>query len=365
MKTTLFAAAFGLSALFLLTPAAVAQAPTAEKFVSTVATSDMFEIQSGTLAEQKAQNDDVKSFGEQMVEDHTKTSDELKELITDKEMTVELPTKLDDEHQAKLNKFQGLSGAEFDKQYMKTQVNAHQKAVSLFENYARSGDNEDLKEWAEDTLPTLKDHLEEAKEINQELGQVAEADTKKSDETAMNDRDTMAVARDEDAAKVQDKDQVVTEDQAKDKEVRKSKINYVTRQTPNDWSAQALIGRTVENTNGDNLGEINNVIINERGGVVAVVIGVGGFLGIGEKDVGVPFDALEFRTEAEMDRADDTAAKDTEARRADAREARFDAEHGDIVIVLTTTKEDLETAPDFAWLDEQDADSVKREQVVR
>jgi putative membrane protein len=365
MKTTLFAAAFGLSVPFLLTSAAVAQAPTADKFVSTVAISDMFEIQSGKLAEQKAQNDDVKSFGEQMVEDHTKTSDELKELISDKEMKVELPTTLDDEHQAKLEKLQGLSGAEFDKQYMKTQVNAHQKAVSLFENYAASGDNEDLKEWAEDTLPTLKEHLEEAKEINQELGQVAEADTKKSGDKAMTDDQTMTVARDEDAAKAKDNDKVVAKDQVKDKEVRKSKINYVTRQTANDWSAEALIGRTVENTNGDNLGEINNVIINEKGDVVAVIIGVGGFLGIGEKDVGVPFEALEFRTEAEMERTDDSAARDTEERRADAREARFDAEHSDIVIVLTTTKEDLEAAPDFAWLGEQDADSVKREQVVR
>ena len=45
----------------------------------------------------------------------------------------------------------------------------------------------------------------------------------------------------------------------------------------------------------ENLGEINNVIINEKGDVVAAIIGVGGFLGIGEKNVGVPFDALEFR----------------------------------------------------------------------
>jgi putative membrane protein len=364
MRTTLFAAAFGLSAPFLLTSAAAAQAPATEKFVSTVAISDMFEIQSGKLAEQKAQNDDVKSFGEEMVEDHTETSDELKDLIADKNIKAELPTKLDEEHQAKLDKLQGLSGAQFDKEYMKTQVKAHQKAVSLFETYAASGDNEDLREWAEDTLSKLKEHLEEAKEIDRELGRVAEAGTETSGDKATKDRDTMAVVRDQDA-KAKDNDETAARDQAKDKPVRKSKIDYVTRQTPNDWSAQALIGRTVENANGDNLGEINNVIINEKGDVVAVIIGVGGFLGIGEKDVGVPFEALEFRAEAEMERAADGTAKDDEERRADAREARFDAEHSNIVIVLATTKEDLEAAPDFAWLDEQDADSVKREQVVR
>jgi putative membrane protein len=364
MRTTFFAAAIGLSVPFLLTSAAAAQAPTTENFVNTVAISDMFEIESGKLADQKAQNDDVKSFGEQMVEDHTETSDDLRELIKDQDIKVELPTKLDNEHQAKLDKLKGLSGAQFDKQYMKTQVNAHQKAVALFEKYASSGENEDLKEWAEDTLPTLKEHLEEAKEINQELDQVAEADTKKSGDKAMTDDQTMAVARDDDRANPKDNDKAVAESQVKDKQVRKTKINYVTRQAPNDWSAEALIGRTVENTNGDNLGEINNVIINEKGDVVAVIIGVGGFLGIGEKDVGVPFEALEFRTEAEMNRAEDDAAEEPE-QRADARNARFDAEHDDILIVLATTKEDLEAAPDFAWLDEQDTDSVKREQVVR
>ena len=71
------------------------------------------------------------------------------------------------------------------------------------------------------------------------------------------------------------------------------------------------IGRTVENANGDNLGEINNVIINEKGDVVAVVIGVGGFLGIGEKNVGVPFDELDFKTaEAMKDRTDNATRED-------------------------------------------------------
>ena len=54
-----------------------------------------------------------------------------------------------------------------------------------------------------------------------------------------------------------------------------------------------MISKTVQNTGGQSLGEINNVILNEKGKVVAVTIGVGGLLGLGEKDVGVPFDALK------------------------------------------------------------------------
>ena len=121
----------------------------------------------------------------------------------------------------------------------------------------------------------------------------------------------------------------------------------------------------MENSNGDNLGEINNVIINEKGNVVAAVIGVGGFLGIGEKNVAVPFDALDFRTvdPAENRRAETRDEKAEQNR--DAAEARFDSEHEDMHIVLNTTKEDLEAAPEFAWLDEQGANRTQDERTVR
>jgi putative membrane protein len=339
MRRELTAAALALSAAILLTtPTSAAQAPTTENFVKTVAISDVFEIQSGQLAAEKAQNDDVQSFGKQMTDDHTETSDDLKELIEDEDIKVELPSELDDQHQAKLDKLKGLSGNQFEKEYVRMQIDAHQKAVALFESYAAAGENDDLKEWAGDTLPTLKEHLEEAQNLKAAVDQTAQAeDSKKSDDAAARD-DKTAAATDEDTKKP----------------ARKSNIKYLTRQAPTDWTAEALIGRTVENSNGDNLGEINNVIINEKGDVVAVVIGVGGFLGIGEKNVGVPFDALDFRTvDPAEGRADKTKEEKAEQKNESA-EARFDSEHGDMHIVLNTTKDDLEAAPEFAWLDEQD-----------
>ena len=290
MRRDLIAVAVGLS--FPLNPLAfAAQAPITEDFVKTVAISDMFEIQSGQLAAEKAQNGDVKSFGQEMVDDHSKTSGELKELIKDEDIKVELPAKLDDEHQTKLDKLNGLSGNQFDKTYVQMQVNAHEKAVSLFEAYAAAGENDDLKDWAEDTLPKLKEHLKEANDLNVKVDQVVEAPKKTGDRPVG--------------------DNAVAEENAEAKPVQKSNIKYITRQAPSDWTAEALIGRTVENANGDNLGEINNVIINEKGDVVAVVIGVGGFLGIGEKNVGVPFNELDFKTaEAMKDRTDNTTREE-------------------------------------------------------
>jgi predicted outer membrane protein len=352
MRRDLIAVAVGLSAPFLLNPAAfAAQAPITEDFVKTVAISDMFEIQSGQLAAEKAQNGDVKSFGQEMVDDHSKTSADLKELIKDEDIKVELPGKLDDEHQAKLDKLNGLSGNQFDKTYVQMQVKAHEKAVSLFQAYAAAGENDDLKDWAEDTLPTLKEHLEEANDLASKVDQLAESkDANKSDDRATHDSDTVTL----------------NDEGAKAKPVQTSNIKYVTRQTPTDWTAEALIGRTVENVNGDNLGEINNVIINEKGDVVAVVIGVGGFLGIGEKNIGVPFDDLDFKTaEAMKDRTDNATREEKAGQKTDAMAARFDTEHQDIRIVLNTTKEDLEAAPAFAWLDEQNSENAKRERVVQ
>ena len=118
-------------------------------------------------------------------------------------------------------------------------------------------------------------------------------------------------------------------------------------------------------TQGDNLGEINNVIINEKGDVVAVVIGVGGFLGIGEKNVGVPFDALDFRTVDPAENARTNRRMKRPSRRRTAMAARFDSEHEYMHIILNTTKEDLEAAPAFAWLDEQGSDSAKDQPVAR
>lgn len=350
MRRDVIAVAIGLSAPFFLTSAALAaQAPTTADFVQTVAMSDMFEIESGRLAAQKAENVDVKSFGQHMVDDHSKTSKQLKQLVDDEDIKAELPAKLDGDHQAKLDKLKALSGTRFDKDYVQVQVNAHEKAVALFESYAAAGENDDLKKWADDTLPTLKDHLKEAKDLNANIGQVAVGGQMKgSDDRAAANDDAMTVTNDQ-------------------KKTPKSNIKYVTRQAPTDWTAEALIGRTVENTEGNNLGEINNVIINEKGDVVAVVIGVGGFLGIGEKNVGVRFDDLDFRTaEAMRDRSDNTPDREAKAKqKADEAAARSDTEHEDIRIVLNTTKEDLEAAPEFAWLDEQKSDSARGERVVR
>jgi putative membrane protein len=140
-------------------------APTTADFVKEVAISDMFEIESSRLAQDKG-NAPEKSFASQMVGDHTKTSTELKGLVSTGKVKADLPTALDSSHQSKLDKLKGESGKDFSSDFDSIQVSAHKDAVSLFERYAKGGDNADLKNWAGKTLPALKHHLEMAQDLS-------------------------------------------------------------------------------------------------------------------------------------------------------------------------------------------------------
>jgi putative membrane protein len=137
-----------------------------EDFVKKVALSDMTEIQSSQLALSRSPDADTKPFAEKMVKDHQQTSAELKSLVDSGKVHATLPTALDTEHQKMLDALKGMQGKQFDKAYDRMQVEAHEQAVALFEEYARSGDNPDLKSWAMETLPRLQEHLAMAKRLS-------------------------------------------------------------------------------------------------------------------------------------------------------------------------------------------------------
>jgi putative membrane protein len=124
-----------------------------------VAVSDMFEIQSSQIALAKQADADTKPFAEKMIQDHQKTSSELKALVEGGKVKGKLPTALDSEHQKMIDDL------DFDHGYDQIQVKAHRDAVALFEAYAKAGDNAELKEWAGKTLPHLKEHLSMAEKL--------------------------------------------------------------------------------------------------------------------------------------------------------------------------------------------------------
>ena len=151
------------SVAFAQTPPA--GAPSAQDFVNKVAVSDMFEIQSSQIALAKQADADTKPFAEKMVQDHQKTSSELKALVDSGKVKAKLPAALDSQHQKMLDDLKAKNGKDFDQGYDQIQVKAHRDAVALFEAYAKAGDNAELKDWAGKTLPHLKEHLSMAEKL--------------------------------------------------------------------------------------------------------------------------------------------------------------------------------------------------------
>ncbi len=145
--------------------ASAAELPRAErKFVEEAAQGGMAEVQLGQMARQRGASAQVKQFGNRMVQDHGKANEELKGLVANK--GVQLPTTLSRSHQRDMDRMAKLSGAEFDRAYMKHMVGDHKKDVSSSQKQARSGQGVDLKAFAAKTLPTLQEHLREAQTID-------------------------------------------------------------------------------------------------------------------------------------------------------------------------------------------------------
>jgi len=234
--------------------AMASQNVSAAEFVNKAANSDMFEIQSSQLALNKTQDSRIREFAQHMVQDHTAASDRLKAAAQGQTV----PTTLDQEHTQMLQQLQQASGNDFNRPYVQMQMNGHQKAVSLFESYAQNGDNAQLKQFAQQTVPTLRQHLQQITQIQNNMATPAQVGQAGSGQASQ---------------------------------------AFMTQEQPGQWRASKLEGLNVYNNNGEKIGDISELIVDSSGKIQAAIIGVGGFLGIGERDVAVPFDQVKFVNE--------------------------------------------------------------------
>ena len=145
-------------------------------FVKEAAVGGMAEVELGNLAKEKAASNDVKQFGDRMVTDHSKAGDELKAWAQQKNVT--LPDKLDPRHQALRDRLARLSGAAFDRAYMREMVTDHQHDVAAFTRESKTEKDADVKAWAGKTLPTLQEHLKLAKDTASKAGVSGQAKAK-------------------------------------------------------------------------------------------------------------------------------------------------------------------------------------------
>ena len=130
-------------------------------FVLAAAQGGMAEVEIGKLAADHAKSDEVKRFGQRMVDDHSKGGDQLKSLAQAK--GIALPGELTPKDKALRQRLERLNGDAFDRAYMRAMVTDHQKDVSEFRHESRDGRDPQVKAWATGILPTLEDHLKMAK----------------------------------------------------------------------------------------------------------------------------------------------------------------------------------------------------------
>ncbi len=138
------------------------------KFIKGAAIGGMEEVTLGQLAAQKGTNPDVKTFGQHMVDDHSKANDQLKQLASQKGVTV--ASTLPPSKKKDVDRLTKLSGAAFDKTYVSMMVEDHKKDVAEFKKASKSAKDSDLKSWASTTLPTLEDHLKMIEDIHSKMG---------------------------------------------------------------------------------------------------------------------------------------------------------------------------------------------------
>ncbi|EJT03359.1 PRC-barrel domain-containing protein [Rhizobium sp. CCGE 510] len=110
-----------------------------------------------------------------------------------------------------------------------------------------------------------------------------------------------------------------------------AQAGYITEQSPDQVSANTYIGQSVYNGNNESIGSVNDLILKKDGGFVAAIVGVGGFLGIGEKNVAVPMEKI-------------TVAQNTQ--------------DGSVKLTTDETAESLKAAPEFKTLAMQSAEKA-------
>lgn len=129
------------------------------------------EIELGEIAAARSTTPEVQAFGQRMVAEHQPAQNELRSLADDKDVESNFKNELDAQHQTLKTQLLTLTGYQFDTAYMNSQVRDHQKMITLFESQINSGNDQQVKAYANKYLPHIQMHLTEATTIANSLGE--------------------------------------------------------------------------------------------------------------------------------------------------------------------------------------------------
>lgn len=140
---------------------------TDNRFVDHAYTGGQNEVILGRLAMQRSQNDAVRQYAQRIVNDHTKNNEKLVRIVSDLQIAV--PEKPLPEQEEAMRKLYARDLKNFEQEYLRHQIEGHEKEIKIFEKAAADLKNERLREYAKETLPALKEHLKFAKETQEKV----------------------------------------------------------------------------------------------------------------------------------------------------------------------------------------------------
>ncbi|MGE5646752.1 MAG: DUF4142 domain-containing protein [Acidobacteriota bacterium] len=149
-------------------------------FLTRAAQASVAEVKLGQLAQERGSSEAVKHYGKQMVEDHSKSDEQLKQIASSKGMT--LPDTMSPKDQEVYDRLSKLSGSDFDRAYMNYARKSHKKNIAMYRRVSERGKDADIKTFAQNQLPTMEEHLREAESQTASMGQT-NADRTRTDNT--------------------------------------------------------------------------------------------------------------------------------------------------------------------------------------
>jgi putative membrane protein len=135
-------------------------------FINNGIEGSLVEIKAAGIAKNRSSNPSIISFANMMITHHTETVNELKKIQADK--LVDSRDSINKEHENALNVLSSKSGIEFEKAYIEMMITDHENAIELFKSVGNNT-SATIQNFAEETLPTLQTHLNEAKKISESL----------------------------------------------------------------------------------------------------------------------------------------------------------------------------------------------------
>lgn len=128
-------------------------------YVMAAGQADQFEIQEGRLAEARGKTEAIRHFGAKMVKDHTKSTNMVLRAAMKSGLPSMPPPELRPDQKQMLEQLRSTSGADFDRTYVQQQMQAHQQALQLQQNYAQNGTDPALKHAASEIVPVVQEHI--------------------------------------------------------------------------------------------------------------------------------------------------------------------------------------------------------------